>query len=353
MSRATDQATGGLSPEDEELLSRYGSQPGLGQTGEEAAEEVSEATQTEQGDEPGQAPRQESPASDQRREEPAGEHPENLPFLSLEPDEAAAELRRRLEEDPAEIIQRLKNGTLRLSDYTRKTKEAAELRREAEELARQFQDQQQRAQQQPSQEQRDQQQQGRPPQGPQMMDVETFARWFEQEHGREPTQADYVSYRVDAMVEPLVEKKVQERVGAFEQSIREREVAQIQDRLVGQYEELCEEFPEAGDPSVQMELASLLAQLDTDLSGGDEVRRAYLYAHPEVLEKAREGALEGRQKQVERRESEAPQPPGGGGIDTAQVTPKSTNLDDIAETQKKDPALIERLVGTWRSMRGE
>ncbi len=348
MSAHRDHLADGLTAEEEALLQQYGQQnPPTGT--EQPAERVVEGGPTEQEREAGQAP------PEPRGGQPVDEHPDNLPFLSLETDEAAAEIRRRLEEDPAELVQRLRNGTLRLSDYTRKTKKAAELTKQAEEQLRQAQEAQEQFRQQYA-EQRPlppSPQQPPPPPGPQgVMDPETFASWYERQHGRQATQADYLCYRVDAMVEPLVDKKVQERTSKFQQDIMEREMQQIQTRAEAQYEELCKEFPEASDPLVRGELASLLAQLNTDLSKGDEMRRAYLFSHPELLDKAREQGLDRRKQQVERREQEAAPPPGGGSIGTTTVPVKSTNLDDIAEAQKKDPALIQRLVGLYQSMRG-
>ena len=346
MPGADDQPVVGLTAEEEALLAQYGgggdlpSQP----TGEPASEGVSSDHQTNRTEEPGQAPRQES-----RRDQPADEHPENLPFLFLEDDEQVIEeVRRRLEEEPLDLIKRLRNGAQRLSDYTRKTKAAADLRREAEELMRQAQETQERLRQQqtpPPQQ---------PPQSPPtMMDIETYAQWFRQQYGREPTQADYLNYRLDALVESRLEAKVLEHTSKFEEQLKEREVQQAMQRLSAQYEELCREFPDAGDPQVQFEIADYLARMQSDLSGGDEVRRAYFALHgPELLERVRNEALNRRREQVERRRQEAAPPPGNAAAATTAVRPRSTSLDDIAEAQKNDPTLRQRLAELYHSMRG-
>jgi len=345
-----DEPDGGLSPEDQELLLRYGGQPEPS-----AGEQPLNGVDTDQSDangEPRQAQRQE-PGSGQ----PAGEHPDNLPFLSLSTEEFQAELQRRLEEDPAELQTRLNNGTLRLTDYHRKTESVAEQRRQADALMAQAQEAQRQFQEQYSQPQQQGQPPAQPPPPTPLMDVETFASDFRAKHGREPTQADYFNYRVDAQVgarlEAAVDAKVTERTSKFEQTLMEREMEQIEGRAAAQYEELCREFPAAGDPSIKAELATILARMGSDLSGGDEMRRAYLFAHPELLNQAREEGLNGRLQQVERRESEAAPPPGNAGATvTTEVKPNSTNLDDIAAAQKKDPALMEKLVGLYNSMRG-
>lgn len=365
---ADDQPVGGLSPEEVELLGAEGFQMPTYPVTEDTADGVTN-DQTEQDGEAGE-PQQQEPVDTDAGQPDAGEHPDNLPFLSQDDDAALQELQRLVEEDPKQLIERLRSGTMRLSDYTRKTQEVADQRRmleQQQQLQQQAQDQfqsqygQQQAQgSQPppdgtQQQQQPQQQQAQPQAQPQRLSPAAFNEQFQQEHGREATQADYLQHLVDTSMQTVAqqmrqqtEEMVQQQVEPVQQMVQQRQVAELSQRIDQQYEALCEEFSQAARPEVREELVDVLTRMDSDLASGNELRRAFLFAHPEVVDEARNAALEGRQEQVERRQAEATPPPGNAQA-TAPGRPASTSYDDIAAAQKNDPSLMGQLANWYRT----
>jgi len=344
---ADDQPDVSLSPEDEDLLARYGADAapqGLSLVDEDADAGVT-PDQTAQDARPGQAQ-----APEPQQGQPT-EHPDNLPFLDQDDAQAAAELRRRLDENPMELIERLRGGTLRLRDYTQKNQARAEREREME-LREQELEQAQRELEQLRQ-QRQQLQQQRQQQPPQAQTLQEFVQQFEAEHGRQPTQAEWIDHqietRVQSRLDQAVEERVQERTSELEERIMAPEMEMIEQRATQQYEALCEEFPRAGRPEEREQLIEFLSRQDTRLTKGNEMRRAYLYLHPEVLDEARNAALETRQQQVERRQTDATPPPGPAAGETTRENPKTTNLDELAEQIKGDPTIQQRLSDWWQS----
>jgi len=322
--------------------------------GQPTPDDVSGQTPPETAQPPPEQPQQPQQQGD--AQQPPGDL-DDIDWQAMSPDQRRELATKLVAQDPDVLVR----GFLRFRDYHEKNRQRADRERATEQERRDL--EQLRAEiEQVREEMRGAgpsgQQAAGAGQAPAGMDMTRFAQWFQQTQGREATNVDWEEYRFQTF-ETRMADMLDQRLKPLETGTQDARLEAMVERFTAQFDQLLRDYPQARGPNVREIIAGHLDEAGStvpstvtlpDGSQVSAVEQAFLSLFGKGLLAGQQGA---RQQQAQQAASEGGLPPSSAGgeqegesLETQQA---GSDLRAVAEGQKRDPGLLARITGSFRS----
>lgn len=277
--------------------------------------------------------------------------PRTLDFKAMSPAERDAMIARLAQTPEGRRI--IAEGWLREQDYTEKNQRRADAEREAQRLAAEYEERLRRLEE-------AQQAATTPPEPetpPPGLDINRYIRWFNEAQGRQPTEIDWLEYRL-AEQERRFNDLLTQQVAPLQQRTQQQELEAMAERFERQMDALRSAYPQAVSDDVR---AAIIAELDrtgstvedaVELPSGERVsavEKAFLALYGRSLIASAQAA---RTAQGDAAKAAPSLPPGagpGGDLEAdLDQTRDDGSIEVVAELQKRDRNLLQRVMDSMR-----